>query len=159
MIKTSANDYESSESTDDYILVVEDSEVDFDILSRAFRRVKFNPRIHHCTDGDLALAHVNATLAPEKKLLKPSLILLDLNLPGTDGREVLAILKSSMGLQHIPVIVLSTSNNNNDIRYCISIGAEKYLQKPISADEFTETANIIKRFWNDHIDGPGASYN
>lgn len=150
---------DTAQSSQDYVLVVEDSEVDFEILSRAFRRVKFMPKIHHCTDGDAAVAHLNATLDIEKKIQKPGLILLDLNLPGTDGREVLSIIKSSPGLREIPVIILSTSNNDNDIRYCFSIGAEKYLQKPISADEFTETANVIKRFWNDYVDNSGGSCN
>lgn len=159
MSDNSNDQLDTAQSSQDYVLVVEDSDVDFEILSRAFRRVKFTPKIHHCTDGDDAVAHLNATLNIERKTQKPSLILLDLNLPGTDGREVLSIIKSSPGLREIPVIVLSTSNNENDIRYCFSIGAEKYLQKPISADEFTETANVIKRFWNDYVDNSGGSYN
>lgn len=150
---------DAAPASQDYVMVVEDSDVDFEILTRAFRRVKFMPKIHHCTDGDAAVAHLNATFDIEKKIQKPGLILLDLNLPGTDGREILSIIKSSPGLREIPVIVLSTSNNENDIRYCFSIGAEKYLQKPISADEFTETANIIKRFWNDHVDNSDGSCN
>jgi len=130
-----------------YVLIVEDSPVDFEIISRAFRKIEFTPKIHHCQNGDTALDFLNKT-SNESAQTSPTLVLLDLNLPGTDGRQVLSSMKSSTDLKEIPVIVLSTSNNDNDIEFCFSMGADKYLRKPISADEFAETARIIKEFWD-----------
>ncbi len=130
-----------------YVLIVEDSPVDFEIISRAFRKIEFTPKIHHCQNGDTALDFLNKK-SDESAPTNPTLVLLDLNLPGTDGRQVLSSMKSSMDLKEIPVIVLSTSNNDNDVEFCFSMGADKYLRKPISADEFAETARIIKEFWD-----------
>ncbi|HOO50873.1 MAG TPA: response regulator [Alphaproteobacteria bacterium] len=141
------SEYDQKNQTEPYVLIVEDSPVDFEIISRAFRKIEFQPKIHHCEDGDQALDFLsnkqNAYIAEA-----PTLVLLDLNLPGTDGRTVLSSMKSQEELKQIPVIVLSTSNNDNDVEFCFSMGADKYLRKPISADEYAETAKIIRDFWN-----------
>jgi CheY-like chemotaxis protein len=141
-----------------FVLIVEDSPVDFEIISRAFKRVEFSPKIHRCEDGDQALNFLVSSIARDSMTGKPLLVLLDLNLPGTDGREVLSTMKSDRIMNQIPVIVLSTSNNENDIEFCFSVGADKYLKKPISADEFAETALTIKKFWEDQIISHGSAY-
>lgn len=137
-----------------YVLIVEDSPVDFEIISRSFLRVEFKPAVYHCTDGDEALEFL---MLPHSKK-QPSLILLDLNLPGTDGRHVLKSIKSDKNLHHVPVIILSTSNNESDIEFCFEYGADKYLKKPISLDEFANTAKVIKNFWEDQIIRHGSAY-
>ncbi len=142
-----------------YVLIVEDSPVDFEIISRAFKRVEFSPKILRCEDGDQALNFLESSITHNSLTGKPLLVLLDLNLPGTDGREVLATMKSDKIMNQIPVIVLSTSNNENDIEFCFSVGADKYLKKPISADEFADTALTIKKFWEDQIISHGSAYN
>ena len=71
-----------------YVLIVEDSPVDFEIISRSFLKVEFTPSVHHCTDGDQALNFLGLADSNTCPIRKPSLILLDLNLPGTDGRQV-----------------------------------------------------------------------
>jgi CheY-like chemotaxis protein len=143
---------------DNYILIVEDSPIDFEIISRAFKRVEFTPEIHHCSDGDEALQFLAKSINPNTSPRKPSLVLLDLNLPGTDGRQVLAEMKEHEILNRIPVIILSTSNNENDIQYCFSKGVDKYLRKPISVDEFAETVRVIKKFWEDQIIRHNSAY-
>ncbi|MFA7276339.1 MAG: response regulator [Pseudobdellovibrionaceae bacterium] len=134
-----------------YILIVEDSPVDFEIIARAFRRVEFAPAVRHCRDGDEAVRLLESTLNPISPISPPSLVLLDLNLPGVDGRQVLATMKADSIMRKIPVIVLSTSNNEYDIEFCFSKGADRYMKKPISVDEFAKTAAIIKNFWEEQI--------
>lgn len=134
-----------------YVLIVEDSPIDFEIISRAFHRISFKPDIHHCKDGDEALSFLNKTTSPDSGCTTPGLVLLDLNLPGTDGRQVLSTIKTSHDLKEIPVVILSTSNNESDMEFCFSTGAEKYLQKPVSPNEFTETAEIIKSVWDSRV--------
>ena len=148
----SGNVLENLTRASTYVFVIEDSEIDFEIIVRTFNRVEFFPDIHHCSDGDDALNFLhsvkknnNATFSP------PSLVLLDLNLPGTDGRQILSSMKSDPDLRKIPVIVLSTSNNENDIEYSLRQGADKYLKKPLSPDDFATAANIIKHFWETRV--------
>lgn len=135
-----------------YIMVVEDSPIDVEILARAFRKADFSPSVHHCSDGDSAVEFLEG-LCHDGSLAGqfPSMVLLDLNLPGTDGREVLTIIKNSDCLRKIPVVILSSSNNESDVSYCFSVGADKYLRKPISAEEFADTVAQIKQFWQERV--------
>lgn len=133
----------------EYILIIEDSEVDFEIISRAFRQVHFAPYVMRCEDGDSALKYFN--LLGESDARIPSLVLLDLNMPGTDGREVLRCMKRDDRLKEIPIIVLSTSNNITDIEYCFKNGANKYICKPMSIEEYMSTVGTIRDFWESQI--------
>ncbi|MBT7486624.1 MAG: response regulator, partial [Rhodospirillales bacterium] len=74
-------------------------------------------------------------------------ILLDLNLPGTDGREVLHDIKDNDSLKTIPVIVLTTSTDERDIEDCYSSGANSYMQKPVNLDGFMEAIQRLRDFW------------
>lgn len=134
-----------------YVLIVEDSPIDFEIISRSFAKAGFIATIYRCSDGDEALDFLKGKNDIILQKGNPALVLLDLNLPGTDGREVLSNIKSDNALKEIPVIILSTSNNDNDIEYCFTQGADKYFKKPISPDDFLETINVIKKFWDTHI--------
>lgn len=135
-----------------YILVVEDSPIDVEILARAFRKADFSPTVHHCSDGDSAVEFLVSLCNEDAMSTKlPSMVLLDLNLPGTDGREVLTIIKNNDCLRKIPVVILSSSNNESDVSYCFSVGADKYLRKPISAEEFADTVGQIKQFWQERV--------
>ena len=75
------------------------------------------------------------------------MILLDLNLPGTDGREVLQHIKNDSEIAHIPVVVLTTSNNEFDIEACYENGANSYVKKPTSPDDYVAMAKVLKSFW------------
>ena len=131
------------------ILLVEDSPEDYETTVRAFQRANlFNP-IFHCGDGDEALdflyrrgAYSDPAQAP-----RPSLILLDLNLPGTDGREVLEIIKQDQELKVIPVIVLTTSSDERDIQACYSAGANSYIAKPVDLEGFMSAMQELKDYW------------
>ncbi len=75
------------------------------------------------------------------------MILLDLNLPGTDGREVLAEIKADPQLKQIPVIVLTTSSDDRDVRACYQAGASSYIQKPVDLDGFMQAIERLNEYW------------
>ncbi|OFW88680.1 MAG: hypothetical protein A3J37_06940 [Alphaproteobacteria bacterium RIFCSPHIGHO2_12_FULL_45_9] len=147
----SGNILENLNRASTYVYVIEDSEIDFEMIVRTFNRVEFFPDIHHCADGDEALEFLHSVKKNHTTYSPPSLVLLDLNLPGVDGRQILASMKSDPDLRKIPVIVLSTSNNENDIEFSLRQGADKYLKKPLSPDDFATAANTIKIFWETRI--------
>ena len=132
-----------------HILLVEDSPEDYEITVRAFRKASMANPIQHCVDGEDALdylhqrgAYADPALAP-----RPAIILLDLNLPGTDGREVLAEIKQDEGLKHIPVVVLTTSNDDVDIENCYRAGANSFVQKPVDLACFITAIQRLKDYW------------
>ena len=132
------------------ILLVEDNPADVETTVRAFRKSSLSNPIFRCEDGDEALAYLASTPTP------PSLILLDLNLPGTDGREVLAEIKQSARLRRIPVIVLTTSSDEDDIRACYDAGASGFVQKPVDLAAFMAAIQRIKDYWLELVRLPDA---
>lgn len=129
------------------ILVVEDSEEDYETLIRAFQKSGVANPVIRCADGDEALDFLyhRGRFADEKRL--PGIILLDLNLPGTDGYTVLESIKRDDRLRIIPVIVLTCSSDPNDIDRCYASGANTYIQKPVSFDGFLEAIRRLKEYW------------
>jgi CheY-like chemotaxis protein len=123
------------------ILVVEDSPADVRLLREAVREQAIDAELHAVEDGERALAHLHGGVG------RPDLILLDLNLPRRDGREVLRELKRDPDLLSIPVIVLSTSAAPRDIADCYALHANSYLVKPMGLDEFGDLVRAIDVFW------------
>lgn len=130
------------------ILAVEDSAEDFLALGRAFRKHSLQHPVLRCEDGDQALNYLqgygNRAGWP---LTLPALILLDLNLPGTDGRTVLDVIKHDPRLRCIPVIIFSSSANRNDVTECYRLGANNYLTKPVAYADLEEKISLIVRYW------------
>ena len=131
------------------ILLVEDSPEDYQITVRALRRSNLANPLYHCIDGDDALnflyrrgAYSDPTTSP-----RPGLILLDLNLPGTDGRAVLAEIKKDADLKDIPVVVLTTSSDERDVEACYQAGANSYVQKPMDLASFITSIQRLKDYW------------
>lgn len=124
-----------------FIVIIEDSDADFVALSRSFKQQGIEVQFQRFLTGDEALDFL-----PHHHPL-PHLILLDLNLPGTDGREILKSLKQHETLKKIPVIILTTSNNPADIQYCYQLGANSYIQKPIDYQMLLKVADAIKKYW------------
>jgi CheY-like chemotaxis protein len=135
------------------LLIIEDSEEDFEALCRMIKNAPTRCQIYRCHDGDEALDFLFHTgqYADTATSPVPSLILLDLNLPGLDGREVLSQVKQDETLRSIPVVVLSTSNNPKDIRACYQTGVNSYLIKPINAIKFKRTMQVFMEYWFDAI--------
>lgn len=126
------------------ILLVEDNPVDLDLTLRAFaKRNMLNP-VNVVRDGAEALAWIPRWEAGETW---PSLILLDLKLPKVDGLEVLRQLKSHATLCSIPVVVLTTSEEDSDIQKAYSLGANSYIVKPVNFDKFMDVAVQVELYW------------
>ncbi len=131
------------------ILIVEDSDDDFFATMRAFKKTNFANPIQRCTNGDQALDYLfqRGEFSVPGKAPRPSVILLDLNLPGTDGREVLRLIKENPTLMKIPVIVLTTSNAEQDIERCYAAGANSYVQKPVDLVGLIKAIALLSEYW------------
>lgn len=131
------------------ILLVEDSPEDYEATVRAFQRSGLKNTIIRCEDGDSALEylHRRGRYADPSSSPRPGVILLDLNLPGTDGREVLQEVKRDEQLRHIPVIVLTTSMDERDVDACYQAGANSYIQKPVDMEGFLRAIERLNGYW------------
>ena len=127
------------------ILLVEDSPEDAEAIMRALKQAGMAAPITHLPDGDRAIKHFNTIRGQEGA--RPALILLDLNLPGTDGREVLRRLKSDEDTAHIPVLVFTSSSRERDILDSYQAGANSYLQKPVDYQDLLRTAENVLEYW------------
>lgn len=128
------------------ILLVEDSISDAKLTAKTFSKAKVLNNLHIVEDGVEAIAFLRQqgqyTNAP-----RPDIILLDLNLPKKDGREVLAEIKSDPNLCVIPVVVLTTSDDEQDILKSYQMHANCYLTKPVTLKGLMEVVNMIENFW------------
>lgn len=137
------------------ILVAEDSDEDFDLLTLAFKRFGIRNEVIRCERGEEVLPSLERLRGREANL--PGLVLLDLNLIGLDGRQVLKQLKGSAVYRKIPVIVLSTSSSPKDIDTCYDEGANSYSVKPVDLERFETFVRRLKEYWLDHVILPRAS--
>lgn len=127
------------------LLVVEDSNEDFEAFRRIVNEVgTMDLSIVRCYDGDDALDHLQQS--PAQPSL-PDVIVLDLNLPGTDGREVLSELKQDDRLKAIPIVVLTTSSNPKDVEACYRFGANSYMLKSMDIRSFKASIQQFLDFW------------
>ncbi|GAA5448070.1 response regulator rcp1 [Deinococcus depolymerans] len=124
------------------VLIVEDSDEDFETVRWALRRLERTDTLERCRDGDEATARLQDRARPW-----PRLVLLDLNLPGTDGRDVLAFIRRDPYLRPLPVVVLSTSASEEDVNACYDLGVNAYLIKPVNFEQFTEQLRVTLDFW------------
>jgi CheY-like chemotaxis protein len=138
---------------DQTILVVEDSDDDFVAAERAFAKAGLTNPVARCSDGDAALDYLfrRNEYADPARSPRPGLILLDLNLPATDGREVLCVIKADANLRKIPVVVLTTSDAERDIEECYAAGANSYIQKSIELSRFVDAVARLKDYWLDLV--------
>lgn len=128
------------------ILLIEDNLGDVLLTKEAFRAAHFKYNLHIAKDGEEALQMLEKQGRFDNHP-KPDLILLDLNLPKVDGREVLEKIKSNMILKDIPVIVLSGSEAESDITKCYDLHANSYIVKPENFDDFVEIVESIENYW------------
>ena len=128
------------------ILLVEDNPGDVRLIKEALRDGKVWNNPHVVTDGEAALDFVYRR-GPFGDAPRPDLVLLDLNLPKKDGREVLAVIKSDPDLKRIPVVVLTTSKEEEDVLRAYNLAANCYVTKPVEFDEFMKVIQAIEDFW------------
>lgn len=138
------------------LLLVEDQRSDAELALRALRGLNLGRRVHLLEDGAEALDFVygRGDYASRTVSSAPGLILLDLKLPKVSGMEVLRAIKSDAQTRDIPVIVLSSSKEDSDIRRCYDLGANSYVVKPLDFEEFTETVQRIGTYWLETNEGP-----
>jgi len=128
------------------ILLVEDNPGDVRLTMEALREAKVSNRIHTVFDGMQALDFLNQD-GSYGNVPTPDLILLDLNLPKKDGREVLTSIKANKRIKHIPVVILTTSKSEEDIVKSYELQASCYVTKPVDLDQFLEVVKSIGDFW------------
>ncbi|MBK9924204.1 MAG: response regulator [Anaerolineales bacterium] len=128
------------------ILLVEDSRADVLITREAFAEFKLLNTLHVVEDGVEALAFLRRE-GKYASAPRPDLILLDLNLPRKNGREVLAEIKTDPELKAIPVVVLTTSHSEQDVLQAYDKHANCYIVKPVGFDNFVEAMKTIRQFW------------
>jgi len=128
------------------ILLIEDNPGDVRLIQEAFKKARITNRIHSVLNGDDAMDF----LRKEGKFSSsktPDLVLLDLNLPGKDGRDVLSDMKSDPALKKIPVIILSSSGAEEDIMKSYELSANCYITKPVDVSDFFNVIQLITDFW------------
>ncbi len=127
------------------ILQVEDDQDDIELMQQAFEDNGFRINLKTIKQGDMVLPYLESSPTP------PDIILLDLNIPKMHGREVLKALKNTGNFKEIPVIILTTSSSPEDMDYCLSLGADRYIPKPATIEGFKETVTAIVTVASQHI--------
>jgi CheY-like chemotaxis protein len=127
------------------ILLIEDNPVDIDLTRRAFARQKISNPIEVARDGEEALSWITRW---ERGEPRPVVILLDLKLPRVSGLDVLRQLKSDRRFASIPVVILTTSAEESDVKTAYELGANSYIVKPVDFDKFQQVVQQVELYWN-----------
>ncbi len=128
------------------ILLVEDNEGDVGLVEEVFEEGRINNNLSVAEDGEEAMMFLRKE-GQFANATRPDLILLDLNLPGKDGREVLKEVKEDDNLKKIPIVVLTTSKAEEDILKSYDLHANSYITKPVDFDQFINVIKSIESFW------------
>lgn len=131
---------------DIHILLVEDNEGDILLTQEALSDAKIKSRISVTRDGEEAIDYLNSALLNPYELM-PDLILLDINLPKIDGKEVLHFVKNSSSFKKIPVVMLTTSSSERDIVEAYDNNANCFISKPVDINKFFNVVKMIEDFW------------
>ena len=129
------------------ILHVEDDEVDAMVMKRALKKTELDFTYHHAKNGIEALDMLKGTNSHEKLVPRPSVILLDLNMPQMNGHEFLQELRSDPDLKSISVYVLSTSGDDKDRMEAFERNVAGYILKPLTLEDYVEAINTLNKYW------------
>lgn len=124
------------------VLLVEDNPIDARVALRAIDGWSIPSMVTHVEDGDLALAYLAAADSPT-----PNLVLLDLNLPTSSGHDVLTSIREAEHTAHLPVVILTTSNSEDDVRRSYELGANAFVSKPSGLDGWRQALANVESFW------------
>jgi len=128
------------------VLLIEDNPADVRLMREALKDSKILNNLHVTNDGETAMSFLRRE-GDYAGVPEPHLVLLDLNLPGKDGREVLDEIKNDPALKHIPVVIVTTSATEEDILKSYCHHANCYVTKPVNLDQFVKVVNAIEDFW------------
>ena len=132
------------------LLIIEDNNEDYQTVVRALKKCGFSDHIHHCESGDEVMEYLQISERNSEKIITPNipeLIILDLNLPGMNGKEILLQIRQDEICKKIPVVILTTSKNERDVEECYANGANSYIEKPVDMEKFFATIKQIKEYW------------
>ncbi len=137
------------QSTLPAILLVEDNADDYEATVRSFKKAHLDNPVIWCKSGHDALDYLKCKgrHSADGATSPPGLVLLDLNMPGIDGRKTLALIKQDPALKKIPVVILTTSADEKDVDQCYESGASTYIQKPVDFESLIEAVSRIKDYW------------
>ena len=133
------------------VFVVEDSDEDYETIREAALQAGVPNPLMRFTSGDQLLRQFTL---PERRRNLPALVLMDLNMPGTDGRQTLAELRQDTFLRQVPVLVLTTSRNERDVIFCYKTGANVYHVKPVSYLEHLDLVSTTLLYWLNRVTLP-----
>lgn len=133
------------------ILLIEDNPDDFEAMQRSFRKAGLDNPLHWCSSGQQALDYLHrcGKYTDAEGVTPPAVIILDLNMPGLDGRALLEMVKQHPQLRSVPVVILTTSTDARDVNRCYELGASTYIQKPVDFDGLIHVAQVICEYWFD----------
>jgi CheY-like chemotaxis protein len=137
------------------IVLADDDEDDRELIREALHDTRLEEQMQFVADGQELLDYLRRSTPTSEVTPRPSIILLDLNMPRMDGREALAEIKADPALRTIPVIVLTTSKSEHDVRQAYSLGASSYITKPVTHDTLTEVMGAVTDYWFDVVELPG----
>jgi len=140
---------------ENFILIAEDDADDRFLLQSAFEENGFKDRLHFVENGVELLDFLQDMTAHESAAKMPRFILLDLNMPKKDGREVLKEIKQNSKLKKIPVIIFSTTNNEQEMKRCYELGANSYITKPNNFESLIKTVSALRSYWMHTPNVPG----
>jgi len=132
---------------DIFILIAEDDADDRFLLTAAFEENGFRDKLQFVENGVELLEFLQEQVRTGNPVRVPNFILLDLNMPKKDGREVLREIKQNPGYKKIPVIIFSTTNNEHEMRRCYELGANSYITKPNSFENLIKTVAALRSYW------------
>lgn len=131
-----------------HVLLVEDGDIDAELIMEEFRKMP-SVKVHRVRDGDECMHHLRDVSAS-----RPDVIFLDLKMPKKGGREVLAELRVDPDLHIVPVVVLSGSDNDDDVRTAYRLGASAYVPKPARRSDYESVMKSVIEFWAQHNESP-----
>jgi len=129
------------------LLLIEDNPGDIELVREAFGGSSLKYRITAHTRGEAALAHLADCVAKPDQFHFPDLVILDLNLPGLSGREILTAIRENPRTATLPVVIMTSSRAQTDIEACYALRANCYVPKPLDFDEFMGVIQKIEDFW------------
>ena len=131
------------------ILLVEDNPADQQLTIRAFQKGKINTNLQIVSDGQEAMDYLQQTgkFEDKKSFPRPDLILLDINMPRKDGKQVLKEIRADENLKSIPVVMLTTSDQEKDVIDSYNLGVNSYISKPVRINDFIDVISKLEEFW------------
>ena len=126
------------------ILLVEDNIIEILKLKRAIEYLGMNHEVLEAENGEIALDSI------KQEEINPDIVLLDLNMPKMNGLEFLAIVRNDESMRHLPIIILSTSNNNRDLKEAYKLGVSGYILKPLKYDDYVKKIEFTLQYWSNN---------